>query len=70
MKLNLPNQLAEADVFVQNPFVIFEFHNFMDDSDYDTLVNEMKSFNEYDSIDPRGMEYGMGWNDRNEHCRA
>ena len=60
MKLNLPNQLAEADVFVQNPFVIFEFHNFMDDSDYDTLVNEMKSFNEYDSIDPRGMEYGMG----------
>jgi len=47
MKFNLPNQLHEADKFLQNPFVIFEIHNFMDDSDYDALVQEIKSWDDY-----------------------
>ena len=54
MKFNLPNQLEEADKFVQNPFVIFEIHNFMDDSDYDALVKEIKYCDEYNYIEGTG----------------
>ena len=50
MKLNLPIQLSKSDFYLKRPFIIFEIHNFIDNSDYDNLVREISSFNDYNHI--------------------
>ena len=50
MNLNLPAELTKSDFYLKKPFTIFEIHNFIDRKDYDNLVREILSFNDYTDI--------------------
>ena len=59
MQFNIPSHLDEADKFIQSPYIIFEFHNFMDNTDYNALVQEIYSLNDYDyTFDGKGGKKG------------
>lgn len=48
--LNLPENLEDADIYRDAPFVIFEKSNFLDADVYDRLVDEIYSASDFDYI--------------------
>lgn len=44
VEINLPDQLKDFDYFTEDPFIIFEKKNFIDESSYQKLVKEIYTY--------------------------
>ncbi len=50
VKLNLEDNLEDFDTFISDPFIIFEKKNFLDESTYHKLVDEIYSMRDFEFV--------------------
>mgnify|MGYP001450814681 CR=1 FL=1 len=54
--INLPKNISDSSLYIENPFIIFEIEKFLNDKDYDDLVTELKNRQDYDRKDKFGSK--------------
>ena len=52
--INLPKNISDSSLYIENPFTIFEIDKFLSEDEYAALVTELKSKNDYDKQDKFG----------------
>jgi len=50
VKLHLFNELTDYESYIEQPFIVFEKHNFLDNEIYKSLLDEVYSYEDFDYI--------------------
>jgi len=67
MKINLPQPLSHADLYVEQPCIIFEIDEFIDPSQYQQLIQDVVKLKDFELHSKKGGKKSTSYGRHNVH---